>query len=435
MIAEKQTAAHTNYELTTLDNGLRIITATMPHTRSAAVQFYVGVGARHEQPARSGVSHFVEHMVFKGTERRPNPVQISEAIEGVGGSFNACTDHEHTNYRALVPSDYFETAVDVITDMLRNPRLTLEDVEKERAVIIEEISSTYDAPGEIVDLNFDALLWMGHPLGVDVAGTKQTVKRLKRPDLADHMAQFYNPQNIVVSVAGNVLHEEVVFEIERRWGDLAPGTQKRTQSLESPVAQVGPRISSYKKRTEQLNLILGVPALPYTHPNRYVQEVLDSILGGGMSSRLFVELRENRGLAYSVSSFVKSYDDVGAFGVHAAIDNEMLAPALTAIVDELKRISAEAVPEIELRKVKEFIKGHTLLGLERSGYVAHWAGWQQLMLGRIDSVEEALERIEAVTAQDVQTLAGELFKTSNLHLSLVGPARSDEEVAPFLQID
>lgn len=424
------------YQMTTLANGLRIITYHMPHTRSAAVQFFVGVGARNETADMSGISHFVEHMVFKGTKLRPQPVHISEAIEGVGGALDASTDHEHTNYRALVPYTYFSTAVDVITDMLRSPLLRQSDVDKERAVIIEEISSTYDSPSEIVDFLFDELLWGEHPLGRDVAGTKQTVRRIKRDDLAAHMAEGYCPNRIVVSVAGKVTHAQAVEEIGRRWSDLQAAPEGH--SLPDPAVVhsngSGPIVLPYKKRTEQTNLILGVPALSYTDPDRYAQDVLDTILGGGMSSRLFVEIRENRGLAYSVSSFVRSYRDTGAFGVHAAVDNSELLPAIEGILGEMARIKQEGVPDVELRKVKEYIKGHTLLSLERSGYVAHWGGWQELMLGYIQTVDDVLARVEAVSVGDVGELASRLFKEESLRLALVGPARDTAAVADHLRL-
>lgn len=424
------------YRMTTLANGLRIITYHMPYTRSAAVQFFVGVGARNESPEKSGISHFVEHMVFKGTELRPKPVQISEAIEGVGGSLDASTDHEHTNYRALVPSTYFATAVDVITDMLRSPLLLNEEIARERSVIVEEISSTYDSPSDIVDFLFDELLWGDHPLGRDIAGTKQTVRRIKRADLAAHLADGYRPNRIVVSVAGNVDHDAVVEEISKGWSDLAPAPAGHT--LPDPAVVhpngTGPIVLPYKKRTEQTNLILGVPALPYTHPDRYTQDVLDAILGGGMSSRLFVEIRENRGLAYSVSSFVRSYRDTGAFGVHAAVDNGELVPAIEGILSELVRIKEMSVPDTELRKVKEYIKGHTLLSLERSGYVAHWGGWQELMLGRIQTVDDVLDQIEAVTVEDVAELANRLFREDHLRLAVVGPSKATEAVAEHLRL-
>jgi predicted Zn-dependent peptidase len=403
-----------------LPNGLRIVTARMPHTRSAAVQIYVGVGARHEDPKVSGVSHFVEHMVFKGTERRPNPVQISEAIEGVGGSLNAATDHEHTGYRALVPSQYFSTALEVLSDMLLHSRFTLEDTEKERAVILEEISSTLDAPGEIVDLVSDEMLWGKHPLGRDVAGSTRTVKHIQREDLVGHVANYYGPSNIVISVAGNVTHAVAVHEIEKLWAEIGDDRAEGV-GIDSPRPLEGPRVRVHRKRTEQSNLIVCVPALPYSHPDRFTQDVLDGVLGSGMSSRLFVELRENLGLAYSVGSFVKSFGDVGVFGVHAAVDNEQVTPAVEAIISELRRVRDERIPGVELRKVKEYIKGHTLLSLERSGYVAHWGGWQELMLGHIESVDEVVEKIEEVTAEDVQALAARLFQPEAARLAVVGP--------------
>jgi predicted Zn-dependent peptidase len=425
------------YQKTTLDNGLRIITFQMPHTRSAAVQFFVRVGARNESEEQSGVSHFLEHMVFKGTESRPRPVLISEAIEGVGGSLDAATDHEQTSYRALVPSPYFSNAVDVITDMLRRPLLRDDEIVRERSVIIEEINSTFDSPGDIVDFVFDELMWGQHPLGRDIAGTKATVRRMKRKDLAGHLEVGYRPDRIVVSVAGNVEHAQVVAEVERRWGDLAPITDGYL--LPDPDAPhlngSGPKVLPFKKRTEQTNFILGVPALPYTDPDRYTQDVLDALLGGGMSSRLFVEIRENRGLAYAVSSFVRSYRDTGAFGVHAAVDTDQLLPAVQGVLDELKRIRETAVSETELRKVKEYIKGHTLLSLERSGYVAHWGGWQELMLGDIQTVDDVLEKIEAVTSDDVAHLSGRLFREERLNLALVGPHRDGEALHSALRLN
>ncbi len=422
-----------NYEKTTLSNGIRVITATMPHTRSAAVHFYIGAGARREPPKVAGVSHFVEHMVFKGTRRRPNPAQISEDIEGVGGNLNAATDHEQTNYRALVPYNYLHTAVDVLSDMLRGSAFLPEEVAKERDVILEEIDSTFDSPGDIADLEFDALLWPRHPLGRDVAGSKASVKRITRDDLVSHIENAYQPDRIVVSVAGNVAHDDVVEQVATRWTDMPHSRNGKYHEDVSPSVESGPKVKFYKKRTEQVNLLVGVPALPYTHSGRFVQDVLDSILGAGMSSRLFVEIRENRGLAYSVSSFVKTYADVGAFGVHAAVDNARVDETISAIMDELGRIKLEPVSEIELRKVKEYIKGNTLLSLERSSYVAHWGGWQELQLGRIEPMDEVLDKIEAVTAEQVQALANELFKSERLHLALVGPAR-DASVLPGLLV-
>jgi len=425
------------YEKTTLTNGIRVITAAMPHTRSAAVQMYLGVGARQEDPEISGISHFIEHMVFKGTHRRPHPVQISEAIEGVGGMLDAATDHEHTNYRALVPSAHLATALDVLTDMLRNARFAPGDIKKERAVIIEEINATYDSPPEIVDYEFDELMWGGHPLGRDVAGTRKSVRHIKREHLVAHIEKHYRPEAIVISVAGNVTHKAVLREVERLWGDLPPSAAPAGDTVKSepPSVQPGTRVSTLRKDTDQSNLLVGVPALPYTHTARYTQDILDGLLGGGMSSRLFVAIREDLGLAYSVSSFLKTFSDAGAFGVYAAVDNDRVADTVEAIMAELDRIRQEVVPEVELRKVKEYIKGHTVLSLERSGYVAHWAGWQELMLGRIDSVDEVLERVDSVSSEDVLALARLLFSTEKLHLAMVGPLNGTAAYRKVLKLE
>jgi predicted Zn-dependent peptidase len=239
----------------------------------------------------------------------------------------------------------------------------------------------------------------------------------------------------VVSVAGNISHDDVVEQVSSLWVDVPRSQNGRFPEDISPRVEVGPRVKFYKKRTEQVNLLVGVPALPYTHSGRFVQDVLDSVLGAGMSSRLFVELRENRGLAYSVSSFVKTYAEVGAFGVHAAVDNSRVDETISAIMEELNRIKQEPVTAVELRKVKEYIKGNTMLSLERSSYVAHWGGWQELLLGRIEPMDEVLDKIEAVTAEQVQALANDLFKTERLHLALVGPARDASALAGLLELN
>jgi predicted Zn-dependent peptidase len=369
----------------------------------------------------AGISHFVEHMVFKGTERRPDPIMISEAIEGVGGHLNATTDHEHTAYSALVPSNHLSIALDVLTDMLLFAQFTLDEVERERQVILEELRSTDDSPSELNDLLFDKMLWPGHTLGLDVAGTIRSASTISASDLQAHTANFYTPDNLVVSIAGNVEHDEVVRQVEALWAAAVPGNGAPRWDSPEQLLSVE-RVRLHKKRTAQTNLILGAHALPYTDERRAVQDVLDGVLGAGMSSRLFVELRENRGLAYSISSFVRTYADVGAFGIHAAIEGSNLVPTLEVLLRELDRIASEPVGEAELRKVKEYIKGHTLLSLERSGNVAHWAGWQELMLGRIESVDEVLQRVERVAPGDVLRLAADLFSRERLLLALVGPA-------------
>jgi predicted Zn-dependent peptidase len=264
------------------------------------------------------------------------------------------------------------------------------------------------------------MLWGNHALGGDVAGNKKSVRTITGTDLREHTSRYYTPDKIVISVAGNVQHEDVVRQIAKLWDRVAPGTST-PQTTAPALLGDGPPVQVHRKRTAQANMILGGPALPYTDERRAVQDVLDSLLGAGMSSRLFVELRENSGLAYAISSFVRTYTDVGAIGIHAAVDDEKLPAALGIILRELDRICIELVGEVELRKVKEFIKGHTLLSQERSGNVAHWAGWQELMLGRIESVDEVLDRIEGVSPHDIISLANEVFSRERLLLALVGP--------------
>jgi predicted Zn-dependent peptidase len=419
------------YQKTTLDNGLRVLTSAMPHTRSASIILFYGVGQRYEPKDITGISHFIEHMLFKGTERRPTAQEISEAIEGLGGSLNASTGREYTNYFAVVPSRHFGLALDVLTDMLNGSRFDPDEIERERHVIIEEINSMYDSPPDLVNQLIEETMWGDQPLGRDVAGTRETVSAVTREQMLGFLRTYYVPPRTVVSVAGQVEHDDVVARVAAAFGtqaaqalppDAAPATSDQT----------GPRIHIFGKDTEQTNVCIGVPALSYTDPDRYVQQMLDGILGSGMSSRLFVEIREKRALAYSVGSYVQNYRDVGGFVVYAAVDNEGVDSCLEGVLHQLDRVRQEPVSATELQKVKEYHKGHLLLAMESSRSVAAWGGRQELLLDRIDSIDEVLEQIDAVTPAQVQALAQRLFTTPRLNLSLVGPFAPDDPRFPRL---
>ena len=408
------------YQKTTLDNGLRILTSAMPHTRSASILLFLGAGQRHEPKEITGISHFIEHMLFKGTQRRPTAQEISEAIEGLGGSLNASTGREYTDYFAVVPSPQFALALDVLTDMLTGSRFDPEEIERERQVITEEINSINDSPPDLVNQLIEETMWGDQAIGRDVAGTRETVARITREQMLDHKARHYLPQTTVVSVAGQVEHDMVVRLVTAAFG-TADGA--RPVPIIAPAAsdQTDPRIALLTKDTEQTNLCIGLPALSYKDPERYVQQMLDGVLGSGMSSRLFVEIREKRALAYSVSSYVQSYHDIGGFIVHAAVDNERVESCLEGVLHELERMRQEPVPPTELDKVKEFHKGHLLLAMESSRAVAGWMGRQELLLDHIESVDEVIEQIDVVTPAQVLDLAQRLFTTEKLNLSVVGP--------------
>ena len=417
------------YERTTLSNGLRIVTATLPHTRSVSINFFVGAGSRYERDEEAGISHFLEHMLFKGTERRPTPREIAEAIEGVGGVMNAATDKELTVYWCKVPSAHFEQALDVLADNLRYSVLQPEEIEKERAVIIEELHMVQDTPSDLVGVLIDELMWPAQPLGRDIAGSDQTVRGIEREQLRDYLARQYVPANTVLAVAGQVTHAQVVAAAERLLGDWPPAGFGGW--FPARDGQTAPRVGLKTKRTEQVHLCLGLPGLSANHPDRYALDVLNSILGEGMSSRLFLEVRERRGLAYDVHSYVAHFQDTGAVVVSAGVDPKKLAPTVAAVLDELERLKC-GVPEEELRKAREFIKGRLQLRMEDTRAVASWLGGQELLRNEILTVDEVIQILDQITVEDLQRVASTVIRRDRLNLAVVGPQRSPERLEALL---
>ena len=414
-----------SYHKTVLDNGLRVLTSHMPHTRSVSVAFFIGVGSRYESDDEGGASHFIEHMLFKGTEKRPTARDIALAIEGIGGVLGASTGREATVYWVKVPQPHLKEAFDVLVDLLRHPRFDPEEIERERRVIIEEINLTYDTPSDLVFLLNNRLLWPDHPLGRDIAGTRESVKALTREALLAYLKRHYRPNNTVVSVAGNVEHEAVVEWMVAHLSDWPPGEGSAFRPAEDDQAE--PRLHVQYKETEQAHLCLSVPGLPRDHPDRFNLRLLSCILGEGMSSRLFTEVREKRGLAYSVDSYLSTMRDTGAVGVYAGTAPERLKDALEAILGELDKLRREEVPAEELTKAKEFVKGRILLQMEDSFSVAAWFGQQETLSTRVLTVDEALVAIDAVTPADVQRVAKGLFRGERLNLAVVGPLQKSEE--------
>ncbi len=409
------------YQKTTLDNGLRVITEHMPHTRSASICIFVGAGSRYETDALGGVSHFVEHMLFRGTEKRPSSCDISAEIEGVGGTLNAATDRETTVYWCKVPQPHFKRGLDVLCDMLRVSRFDPSDMEKERAVIIEEINMSYDAPSSRVGLLIDALMWRGHPLGRDIAGTKRSVTGLTRAALVSYMTRCYHPARTVVSIAGNVEHKQAVAAVKQRLGGwVAPCRAKGYQPY---VDKPGRRLKVERRDIEQTHFCLSMPGLSVFDPRRYTLDIMNVILGGGMSCRLFTRVRDELGLAYSINSYTEYLSDTGTLTIYAGVDTSKLVLALEAIAGELARLRDEAVPDVELTKVKELTKGRLLLRLEDSRSVASWHGAQEMIKGEIPTVDEVTAMIEAVTVDSIRQLANELVRPEHFRLAVVGPVK------------
>jgi predicted Zn-dependent peptidase len=415
----------------TLANGLRVLTASLPHTRSVSVSIYISAGSRYERLFEAGLSHFVEHLCFKGTERRPSPREISQIVDSVGGILNAGTDRELTVYYGKVARPHLELVVDVLADMLRFSLFAPEEMEKERRVILEELAMVSDSPSQLVDVLIDELLWPDQPLGWDVAGNRETVSAITRDMALDYLHRQYVPNNMVVSVAGNVSEDEVLDLIGRTMGDWQPGAPSGW--FPALKRQGQPGVAVTQKKTEQAHLTLAVYGLPIEHPDRYALDLLSVVLGEGMSSRLFLELRERMGICYDVHSYVDHFLDAGSLGVYAAVDPGNAAKALKALATEVGRLR-DGVQEDELRKAKELSKGRLLLRMEDTRSVSGWIGAQELLLGKVRTVDEVVGAMEAVTAEELRRVANELLVEDGLKLAVVGPFRSERRFLPLLKL-
>lgn len=420
------------YEKTTLDNGLRILSASMPHTRAVSIGFFIGVGSRFEDEEENGISHFLEHMLFKGTEKRPTTREIAVTIEGMGGAINATTGRELTTYWVKVPQGHLALAIDVLVDMLQRSKLEEEEIERERRVIIEEINMMLDFPADWVHLLLNQLAWPGHPLGRDVTGTKESVSKIDREGMFRYLARHYHPANTVISVAGRIEHQEVVEELSSAL--QAWSRKEREAYLPVEEAQCEPRVCLGYRETEQAHLALSLRGIPRSHPDRFNLQLLNTVLGQGMSSRLFLEVREKRGLAYSISSYVGYLHDTGSLGVSAGVDPRRIEAALEAILGELDRLRREPVPAEELKKAKEFMKGRLLLQMEDSLAMASWLGRQEILEDRVLTMDEVLAAIDAVTAEDIQRVASERLREESLNLAVVGPFQEEERLRSLLRL-
>ena len=407
------------YVRTTLPNGLRLVTSPLSHVRSVSIAFFFGVGSRYEPDDIAGVSHFIEHMIFKGSKRYPSAQLISETIEGVGGILNASTDRETTVYTARIASRYFEQAMTMLADMVRNPLFASDEISRERKVISEEIGMYMDDPGSWVSVLAAELFWKDTPLGREIAGTRETVQRLPESAIRDYHARHYLPNNLVISVAGDVTPEQVERVATELLGDWQP--QPVPVWTPCPPTPGAPSIRLEYRETEQTNFDLLLPGMPYPDPDRYALSLLNTILGDSMSSRLFLEVRERKGLAYDVGSAPIQYHDTGAFSITAGVAPEQTIEALTAILHEVARIRGEPVTAEELTRAKEYTRGRITLGQENTAAVAGWYGAQELELGHILELDEELEYYDAVTREDIQRAAVRIFDENWLRLALIGP--------------
>ena len=417
------------FDKTVLPNGLRIVSSSLPHTRSVSINIFIGAGSRYESDDIAGVSHFLEHMLFKGTKRRPTAREISEEIEGIGGVMNAGTDKELTVYWAKVGDHRFAATLDILSDSLLNSLLDPLELEKEREVILEELAMTEDSPADIVNIMIDEVVWPHQPLGRDTGGTPDSVRATRRADVVTYMEQLYVPQNTVVAVAGNVTHAEVVERVGGCLGKWA--TRPFGTWYPAEIRNDTPRLRLRQKKTEQAHFCLATPGLSAAHPDRYVLDVLNAVLGEGMSSRLFLEIREKRSLCYDVHSYVNHYLDTGSTVVNAGVDPSKLDEALRATFEELSKMG-DAVPQKELTKAKEFIKGRLQLRMEDTRAVASWLGGQELLRGEILTVDDVLAIVDEVSIDSLQRVARELWRPEAFRLAVVGPFRSETRFQKLL---
>ena len=424
-MTSSQPAAAPRTELRTLGNGLRVAVTPIPQSQAATLAAYVRVGSRDEARETLGLSHYLEHMLFKGTERRPEALQISSAIEGAGGMLNAFTTREMTAYWNRVPFDKLGLAMDLLADSVQHSLLEQEEIERERTVILSEIRRAHDQPAQRAAQLAMAAAYAGDPLGWDIAGDEESVGAIVRGHLADHVEAWYRPRNMVLSVAGNFGAEEAFELAEEHWGAAESRETPARAAANGRISEEPVRIE--QREIEQCNLQLALRTFHRLDPDRYALRLLDEVLGRGMSSRLFLEVRERRGLAYSVGSHASGFDDAGHLGIAAGVSAKDVLEAVEVILGELRRLVEEPVGEDELERAREHAIGSFRLSLETSAAWCHRAGGELLANGNIESVDEVIAGYQSVTPEDIQRVARRCITPGNLAACVVGPfARGDE---------
>jgi predicted Zn-dependent peptidase len=410
------------YNKDVLDNGLRVITSDMPQSRSVCIVVLVGAGSCHESKDEAGISHFAEHLFFKGTERRPTSKEITQDIEGLGGIINGGTDKELTVFWCKVASPHFPIALDVLSDLLLNSRFDDKDIERERQVIMEEINMNMDLPQQRVGMLIDELLWPEQPLGRDVIGYRETVSSITRKQFMGYLGRTYLPNNSVISVAGNIRHEQAMAQI-RPIFDTWPAGKLSTDYV-TDDRQTEARLRIEPKDIEQAHLCLAAHGFSHSDPRRFAVDLLNTVLGGGMSSRLFMEIRENKGLAYDIHSYTEHFLKSGTFAVYAGVDPGKIDTAVAAILHELSQIK-RGITAAELTRAKELSKGRLYLRFEDSQNVALWYGGQDMLTRQILDIDDVTSIVDAITIEELQEAAKDILPDSRLNLAVTGPVAGE----------
>lgn len=420
------------FRKTILKNGLRIVTVPQKNTEAVTVLVLVGTGSKYERKEINGISHFLEHMYFKGTKKRPNSLTIAETLDKVGGIYNAFTGEECTGYFAKVSSTELDLALDWVSDIFLNSELPEKEIEKEKGVIVEEINMRCDNPMEYVQTLWMRLLYGDQPAGWDIAGTKETVSKIGRDDLFQYMKNQYVAQNTIVSVAGKIQEDTVLRKVKKYFSKIkATAPLGKVKVIDR---QDAPQLLLEKRKTDQTHLFIGVRAYNIFHPKRYVQELLAVILGGMMSSRMFEEIRSKLGIAYYISSDSVANTDTGFFFTQAGFDNLNVEKGILTILKEYKKISQKKVPQKELKKAKDYLRGKTTLLLESSDAKASFYASQELLEKEILTPEQIFAKIDAVNQNDIQDLAKDIFVTENLNLAVLGPPEDRDKFLRLLEL-
>jgi len=419
------------FKKTTLKNGLRIITVPQKGTQAVTVLVLVGTGSKYETKKTNGISHLIEHLVFKGTKKKPTPLAVVEPIDKIGGAWNAFTGEDYTGYFAKVAAPHFELALDFVSDVYLSPLFPGKEIKKEKGVIVEEINMYNDLPMRYVDTLWNKLLYGDQPAGWDVLGRKETVARISRKDILSYARSQYVAPNTIVCIAGNVKEAQAIAKAKEYFSKIKGArARKKPKVIER---QTGPECILFWKKTDQTHLRLGTRGYNVFHPQRYAQDLLGLILGGMKSSVLFVEIREKLGMAYYISVAAEANPDTGCLVTQAGVDNKRVEKAISVIVKEYKRASRVKVSQAELKKAKDNFKGKLALALEPSDAKAVFYGGQELLENQILTPEEIFKKIDQVSANDILKVAKDIFRPANLNLALIGPFKEKEKFRKLLK--
>ncbi len=414
-----------------LPNGLRVLTADMPQAKSVAVFVMLAAGSRYETKDTNGIAHFAEHMFFKGTERRPSARDIAGEIDSIGGEFNAFTGKEYTGYYVKCAAEHRDIALDVLVDMLRHSKFDPEEIDREKGVIVEEMNMYYDTPRDYLEGVYDELLYGDQPLGWDIIGTKETVRAATRETFLGYLDRWYRAHRMVAGVAGAV-GDDAVARLGELLGDVADGATGTPERVE--WAQDAPQVRVFEKASDQAHVRFGVHSYPIDHPDRYALSLLATVLGGGMSSRLFSEVRERRGLAYYIYGFNQGYTDAGTLFAQGGVDIARIDEAIETIAREFGRIAAEPVSDDELTKARNFAKGRLVLSLEDPRGTIMYGLRTEVLEGRTREPEEVLAGLDAVTVEDVQRVAQDIVRQDRVNLAVIGPFDDPARFEPLLSL-